>query len=401
MVWGKERKHGGDWWHQSAFCSAGQAHPLLPTNLPARAAPAAHRLGQPLTSRFGDDKGKPAGPDRQTTIIGENLHFKIAAVNRAAAEAAAAADAAAADAAKAPAGKAVVCRLCKGGHFTAKCPYKDQLAELDSAAAGLGEDDEAAAAGGVRAAGGLAAPGSGAVGGKYVPPGQRGGGPGESMFRSRDDLPTLRVTSLSFDAEDDDLRSLFEPFATFGRLARANVVRDRETRESKGFGFVSYENRKDAEKALAKMNGYGYDSLILNVSWSREYWICPVSTDHPLTLQQSPASPVRDCRFHDRDAACVYGNGRGCWCCRPFVRSNVGCFGQKETPLKRHKWRSVGCYHRAMGLARLATVALARYKNQFIHSYNKLPRQHSLPRRPRKNVSGGGAHGCYDIKGAN
>ncbi|RSH80616.1 translation initiation factor eIF3 subunit g [Apiotrichum porosum] len=219
--------------------------------------------------KFGDDKGKPAGPDRQTTIIGENLHFKIAAVNRAAAEAAAAADAAAADAAKAPAGKAVVCRLCKGGHFTAKCPYKDQLAELDSAAAGLGEDDEAAAAGGVRAAGGLAAPGSGAVGGKYVPPGQRGGGPGESMFRSRDDLPTLRVTSLSFDAEDDDLRSLFEPFATFGRLARANVVRDRETRESKGFGFVSYENRKDAEKALAKMNGYGYDSLILNVSWSQ------------------------------------------------------------------------------------------------------------------------------------
>lgn len=105
------------------------------------------------------------------------------------------------------------------------------------------------------------------------------------MYRQRDDLPTLRITSLSEDAEDDDLRALFEPF---GRVARANVVRDRETRESKGFGFVSFDSRKDAEKALSKMNGFGgflsdcgarrddvgvigYDSLILSVSWSCEY----------------------------------------------------------------------------------------------------------------------------------
>lgn len=183
----------------------------------------------------------------------------------------AAAETAAAEAAKAAPGKAVVCRLCKGGHFTAKCPYKDQLAELDSAAAALEDGEEAMAAAG-SGAGRLAAPGSGAAGGRYVPPSQRGaGGAGESMFRSRDDLPTLRVTSLSVDAQDDDLRSLFEPFARSGRLARANVVRDRETRESKGFGFVSFESRKDAEMALQKMNGYGYDSLILNVSWSREY----------------------------------------------------------------------------------------------------------------------------------
>jgi len=77
------------------------------------------------------------------------------------------------------------------------------------------------------------------------------------MYRQRDDLPTLRITSLSVDAEDEDLRDLFEPFAKFGRVARANVVRDRETRESKGFGFVSFDSRKDAELALSKMNGFG------------------------------------------------------------------------------------------------------------------------------------------------
>jgi RNA recognition motif-containing protein len=91
------------------------------------------------------------------------------------------------------------------------------------------------------------------------------------MFRPRDEFPTLRVTSLSVDAEDEDLRDLF---TRFGRVVRANVVRDRDTRESKGFGFVSFESRKDAEAALSKMNGFGYDSLILSVSWSRE------SSDH-------------------------------------------------------------------------------------------------------------------------
>jgi translation initiation factor 3 subunit G len=38
--------------------------------------------------------------------------------------------------AKAGAGK-VVCRLCKGGHFTAKCPYKDSLPVLDGAGKGF------------------------------------------------------------------------------------------------------------------------------------------------------------------------------------------------------------------------------------------------------------------------
>lgn len=116
--------------------------------------------------------------------------------------------------------------------------------------------------------------------------GQRGGGAGESMFRSRDDLPTLRITSLSYDATDDDLRDLFKPFGT---VARANVVRDRETRESKGFGFVSFERREMAELALQKMNGRGYDSLILSVSWSREW--CPVLCTGLLTDYKNQGSP--------------------------------------------------------------------------------------------------------------
>jgi hypothetical protein len=99
----------------------------------------------------------------------------------------------------------------------------------------------------------------------------RGGvrGPGESMNRgpgSRDDLPTLRVTNITEDAQEQDLRDLF---GTFGRVARVYVGRDRETGIGKGFAFISYEDKTHAQRAMEKMHGRGYDSLILNVQWSR------------------------------------------------------------------------------------------------------------------------------------
>ena len=98
----------------------------------------------------------------------------------------------------------------------------------------------------------------------------RNRGPGESMPRaggSRDDLPTLRVTNISEDTQENDLRELF---GSFGRVARVYVGRDRDTGIGKGFAFVSFEDRAVAQRAMEKMNGHGYDSLILNVQWSRK-----------------------------------------------------------------------------------------------------------------------------------
>lgn len=80
------------------------------------------------------------------------------------------------------------------------------------------------------------------------------------MFnRNRDDLPTLRITSLSTDADEDDLRDMF---GRYGRIARANVVRDRETGESKGFAFVSFESRADGEKAMKALDGRGQSQAV-------------------------------------------------------------------------------------------------------------------------------------------
>ena len=122
---------------------------------------------------------------------------------------------------------------------------------------------------------GVAAPaGSSSTGGKYVPPSMRGAGrgAGESMGRpggSRDDLPTLRVTNISEDTQENDLRELF---GGFGRVARVYVGRDRETGAGKGFAFVSFEDRANAQKAIDKVHGKGYDNLILSVQWSREFY---------------------------------------------------------------------------------------------------------------------------------
>lgn len=95
-------------------------------------------------------------------------------------------------------------------------------------------------------------------------------GTGESMRGpgSREDLPTLRVTNISEDTGENDLRELF---GNFGRVARVYVGRDRETGVGKGFAFVSFEDKAIAQKAMEKVHGRGYDNLILNVQWSREY----------------------------------------------------------------------------------------------------------------------------------
>ena len=93
--------------------------------------------------------------------------------------------------------------------------------------------------------------------GKYVPPGMRSGAVGrggESMNRPREDLPTLRVTNVSEDANEDDLRDLF---SKFGRVHRVYIGRDRETGIGKGYAFVSFEDRAIAERAMHRVHGMG------------------------------------------------------------------------------------------------------------------------------------------------
>lgn len=119
-------------------------------------------------------------------------------------------------------------------------------------------------AGGASAAGGLGS-------GKYVPPAARGGLAGLSSagFKPQartDDLNTIRVTNISENTTEVDLQELFQPF---GRISRVYLAKDKETHVSRGFAFVSFVSKDDAARAMEKLQGYGYDHLILKLEWAR------------------------------------------------------------------------------------------------------------------------------------
>ena len=128
-----------------------------------------------------------------------------------------------------------------------------------------GEGDGAAGGGWtqVGAGGGVASGGAG----KYVPPSQRGAmAGGVKPERRTDDLNTIRVTNISENTTEADLQDLFKPF---GRISRVYLAKDKETLQSRGFAFVSFVNKDDAARAMEKLQGYGYDHLILKLEWAR------------------------------------------------------------------------------------------------------------------------------------
>jgi len=62
----------------------------------------------------------------------------------------------------------------------------------------------------------------------------------------------IYVGNLSFEVTDDDLRQLF---SAYGEVESANVIKDRFSGESRGFGFVEMPAKKDADAAIAALNG--------------------------------------------------------------------------------------------------------------------------------------------------
>jgi len=207
-------------------------------------------------AKFGAERGKKPGPDRATTAVGENVGLKLSAGNKAAEPE----PDREAEIKEKLGGKKILCRLCKGDHFTSKCPHRDILGDI---AADMPPSEDAPTTN--------PTPNTTSTTDVYVPPWKRTGaegtsGPGESMRGSREDLPTLRVTNISEDTTEDDLRDLF---GKVGRVARVYIGRNRDTGIGRGFAFVSYEERATGQKAIDKINGLGYDNLILSVQWSQ------------------------------------------------------------------------------------------------------------------------------------
>jgi cold-inducible RNA-binding protein len=76
----------------------------------------------------------------------------------------------------------------------------------------------------------------------------------------------LFVGSLSWNVSDDQLRDLF---ATVGTVVSANVIKDRDSGRSKGFGFVEMSSDDEAKAAVDQLNGKELDGRAINVSEAR------------------------------------------------------------------------------------------------------------------------------------
>lgn len=103
----------------------------------------------------------------------------------------------------------------------------------------------------------------------------------------------LFVGNLSRRVTSDALQQMFE---TFGQVASAEIIKDKFSGESKGFGFVEMPTKSEADAAMSGLNGREVDGKALNVNEAR-----------PRTNDRRPGGGGG---FGNRGGGGGYGGGR-------------------------------------------------------------------------------------------
>ena len=82
-------------------------------------------------------------------------------------------------------------------------------------------------------------------------------------------VTNIYVGNLSWTTTDEDLMELF---AAHGQVTKAQIVKDRDTGRSRGFGFVEMATEEDAQRAIDAMNNAPYQGrpLTVNIAKPRE-----------------------------------------------------------------------------------------------------------------------------------
>jgi RNA recognition motif-containing protein len=73
----------------------------------------------------------------------------------------------------------------------------------------------------------------------------------------------IYVGNLSFTTTEADLK---EAFQAFGEVTSCNIIKDKYSGESRGFGFVEMPNKDEAEKAIGMLNGKDLKGRALKVN---------------------------------------------------------------------------------------------------------------------------------------
>ncbi|XP_054506579.1 cytotoxic granule associated RNA binding protein TIA1 isoform X1 [Agelaius phoeniceus] len=101
--------------------------------------------------------------------------------------------------------------------------------------------------------------------------------------RSQDHFHVF-VGDLSPEITTEDIKAAFAPF---GRISDARVVKDMATGKSKGYGFVSFFNKWDAENAIQQMGGQWLGGRQIRTNWATRKPPAPKSTYETNTKQLS------------------------------------------------------------------------------------------------------------------
>lgn len=79
-------------------------------------------------------------------------------------------------------------------------------------------------------------------------------------------MKNIYVGNLDFNVSEDELR---QAFAAYGQVDNVTILKDRDTGQPRGFGFVEMANDEEAEKAINGINGTQLGSRALNVNEAR------------------------------------------------------------------------------------------------------------------------------------
>jgi len=76
----------------------------------------------------------------------------------------------------------------------------------------------------------------------------------------------LYVGGLAYAMTEDELKALF---AEFGNVSSAIIIKDRDSGQSKGFGFVEFDDDSEAQEAIKNLNGKDVSGRSLTVNEAR------------------------------------------------------------------------------------------------------------------------------------
>jgi translation initiation factor 3 subunit G len=163
--------------------------------------------------------------DSPATSLGEDIRLKLSRNNNLAVEKTIT--------------RSVICRNCQGEHWTKKCPIKPTTVTTQNVVIPPKNEN------------------------LYVPPKLRGNlGP----IEKREGLFTVRVTGLVDNTQEEDVRALF---STCGTIRKVFLSKDQITGYCKGYAFISYMKRSEAESAIKEINLHAYANVILKVAWAQ------------------------------------------------------------------------------------------------------------------------------------